>query len=167
MMVHLLCPGSHIGEEPSSPPHQPSLAPETWDRAVTLSLPSDVPQLLFPSLPPRPWPYTTLERGYDLVTGEQAPEKILRSVKGVFSSDIPEGRASEDIPEDATSWSLLAPSCCAGWGTRVLFAFDRPERLVHILQKEKVLSLIPSARRSSAKARTVCTESPPGLKRRA
>ncbi|MBZ3882330.1 Astrotactin-2 [Sciurus carolinensis] len=26
-----------------------------------------------------PWPYTTLERGYDLVTGEQAPEKILRS----------------------------------------------------------------------------------------
>lgn len=26
----------------------------------------------------RPWPYTTLERGYDLVTGEQAPEKILR-----------------------------------------------------------------------------------------
>ncbi|XP_030063066.1 astrotactin-2 isoform X1 [Microcaecilia unicolor] len=25
-----------------------------------------------------PWPYTTLERGYDLVTGEQAPEKILR-----------------------------------------------------------------------------------------
>ncbi|ELW70633.1 Astrotactin-2 [Tupaia chinensis] len=27
----------------------------------------------------RPWPYTTLERGYDLVTGEQAPEKILRS----------------------------------------------------------------------------------------
>jgi hypothetical protein len=28
----------------------------------------------------RPWPYTTLERGYDLVTGEQAPEKILRWV---------------------------------------------------------------------------------------
>ncbi|XP_059850268.1 astrotactin-2-like isoform X3 [Hypanus sabinus] len=27
----------------------------------------------------RPWPYTTLERGYDLVTGEQAPEKIFRS----------------------------------------------------------------------------------------
>ncbi|ETE60201.1 Astrotactin-2, partial [Ophiophagus hannah] len=27
-----------------------------------------------------PWPYTTLERGYDLVTGEQAPEKILRAV---------------------------------------------------------------------------------------
>ncbi|MGH0153124.1 UNVERIFIED_CONTAM: hypothetical protein FKN15_023932 [Acipenser sinensis] len=26
-----------------------------------------------------PWPYTTLERGYDLVTGEQAPEKIFRS----------------------------------------------------------------------------------------
>uniref|UniRef100_A0A6I8QJD6 Astrotactin 2 n=1 Tax=Xenopus tropicalis TaxID=8364 RepID=A0A6I8QJD6_XENTR len=26
-----------------------------------------------------PWPYNTLERGYDLVTGEQAPEKILRS----------------------------------------------------------------------------------------
>ncbi|KAM4661817.1 astrotactin-2 [Discoglossus pictus] len=25
-----------------------------------------------------PWPYSTLERGYDLVTGEQAPEKILR-----------------------------------------------------------------------------------------
>lgn len=32
----------------------------------------------FPLSPPRPWPYTTLERGYDLVTGEQAPEKILR-----------------------------------------------------------------------------------------
>ncbi|XP_078406460.1 astrotactin 2 isoform X5 [Cetorhinus maximus] len=27
----------------------------------------------------RPWPYTTLERGYDLVTGDQAPEKIFRS----------------------------------------------------------------------------------------
>ncbi|KAM8933983.1 astrotactin-2 isoform 2-T2 [Pelodytes ibericus] len=26
-----------------------------------------------------PWPYNTLERGYDLVTGEQAPERILRS----------------------------------------------------------------------------------------
>nr|XP_014345486.1 PREDICTED: astrotactin-2-like [Latimeria chalumnae] len=26
-----------------------------------------------------PWPYTTLERGYDLVTGEQAPEKIFRT----------------------------------------------------------------------------------------
>ncbi|KAM4695638.1 astrotactin-2 [Rhinophrynus dorsalis] len=27
-----------------------------------------------------PWPYNTLERGYDLVTGEQAPEKIFRSM---------------------------------------------------------------------------------------
>jgi hypothetical protein len=26
----------------------------------------------------RPWPYTNLEKGYDLVTGEQAPEKIFR-----------------------------------------------------------------------------------------
>ncbi|KAI5089101.1 astrotactin-1 isoform X2, partial [Silurus meridionalis] len=26
-----------------------------------------------------PWPYSNLERGYDLVTGEQAPEKIFRS----------------------------------------------------------------------------------------
>uniref|UniRef100_A0A8C8GD70 MACPF domain-containing protein n=2 Tax=Oncorhynchus tshawytscha TaxID=74940 RepID=A0A8C8GD70_ONCTS len=26
-----------------------------------------------------PWPYTNLEKGYDLVTGEQAPEKIFRS----------------------------------------------------------------------------------------
>ncbi|KAM9326548.1 astrotactin-2 [Gastrophryne carolinensis] len=26
-----------------------------------------------------PWPYNTLERGYDLVTGQQAPEKTLRS----------------------------------------------------------------------------------------
>ncbi|XP_043913867.1 astrotactin-2 isoform X2 [Protopterus annectens] len=26
-----------------------------------------------------PWPYTTLERGYDLVTGEQAPENIFRT----------------------------------------------------------------------------------------
>uniref|UniRef100_A0AAY4ASV8 Astrotactin 2 n=1 Tax=Denticeps clupeoides TaxID=299321 RepID=A0AAY4ASV8_9TELE len=26
-----------------------------------------------------PWPYTNLERGYDLVMGEQAPEKIFRS----------------------------------------------------------------------------------------
>ncbi|KAG7480456.1 hypothetical protein MATL_G00056280 [Megalops atlanticus] len=26
-----------------------------------------------------PWPYTNLERGYDLVTGEQAPEKIFRT----------------------------------------------------------------------------------------
>ncbi|XP_076139571.1 astrotactin-2 isoform X1 [Alosa pseudoharengus] len=26
-----------------------------------------------------PWPYTNLERGYDLVTGEQAPERIFRS----------------------------------------------------------------------------------------
>ncbi|KAG7270802.1 hypothetical protein CRUP_001536 [Coryphaenoides rupestris] len=25
-----------------------------------------------------PWPYTNLEKGYDLVTGEQAPEKIFR-----------------------------------------------------------------------------------------
>lgn len=40
----------------------------------------DVTQLLSPSWSPRPWPYTTLERGYDLVTGEQAPEKILRWV---------------------------------------------------------------------------------------
>lgn len=40
-----------------------------------------VPQLLSPSWSRRPWPYTTLERGYDLVTGEQAPEKILRWVK--------------------------------------------------------------------------------------
>ncbi|CAB1318524.1 unnamed protein product, partial [Coregonus sp. 'balchen'] len=24
-----------------------------------------------------PWPYTNLEKGYDLVTGEQAPEKIF------------------------------------------------------------------------------------------
>uniref|UniRef100_A0A6Q2YWK3 EGF-like domain-containing protein n=1 Tax=Esox lucius TaxID=8010 RepID=A0A6Q2YWK3_ESOLU len=26
-----------------------------------------------------PWPYTNLEKGYDIVTGEQAPEKIFRS----------------------------------------------------------------------------------------
>ncbi|KAL1274296.1 hypothetical protein QQF64_027110, partial [Cirrhinus molitorella] len=26
-----------------------------------------------------PWPYSNLEKGYDLVTGEQAPEKIFRS----------------------------------------------------------------------------------------
>uniref|UniRef100_A0A674MCF3 Astrotactin 2 n=1 Tax=Takifugu rubripes TaxID=31033 RepID=A0A674MCF3_TAKRU len=26
-----------------------------------------------------PWPYTNLEKGYDLVTGEQAPERIFRS----------------------------------------------------------------------------------------
>uniref|UniRef100_A0A672GE35 Astrotactin 2 n=1 Tax=Salarias fasciatus TaxID=181472 RepID=A0A672GE35_SALFA len=26
-----------------------------------------------------PWPYATLEKGYDLVTGEQAPERIFRS----------------------------------------------------------------------------------------
>ncbi|XP_051787894.1 astrotactin-2-like isoform X2 [Erpetoichthys calabaricus] len=26
-----------------------------------------------------PWPYTTLEKGYDLVTGEQPPEKIFRT----------------------------------------------------------------------------------------
>lgn len=25
-----------------------------------------------------PWPYTNLEKGYDLVTGEQAPERIFR-----------------------------------------------------------------------------------------
>ncbi|MFT7813726.1 hypothetical protein Z043-108277 [Arapaima gigas] len=25
-----------------------------------------------------PWPYSNLEKGYDLVTGEQAPEKIFR-----------------------------------------------------------------------------------------
>lgn len=43
-------------------------------------LAGDVTQLLSPSWSPRPWPYTTLERGYDLVTGEQAPEKILRWV---------------------------------------------------------------------------------------
>lgn len=73
MTVRLLCLGSYVGEEPGSPSHWPSLV-----AAVPLSLPHDVPQLLSPSLPPRPWPYTTLERGYDLVTGEQAPEKILR-----------------------------------------------------------------------------------------
>jgi len=78
MVVCSLCPGSHVGEEPGSPPHQLSLAAETRDQAVPLALLRDVPQPLFPSLPPRPWPYTTLERGYDLVTGEQAPEKILR-----------------------------------------------------------------------------------------
>ncbi|XP_042335216.1 astrotactin-2 isoform X2 [Sceloporus undulatus] len=31
-----------------------------------------------------PWPYTTLERGYDLVTGEQAPEKILSLGQGLW-----------------------------------------------------------------------------------
>ncbi|KAL0965496.1 hypothetical protein UPYG_G00282030 [Umbra pygmaea] len=30
-----------------------------------------------------PWPYTNLEKGYDLVTGEQAPEKIFRSSYGL------------------------------------------------------------------------------------
>lgn len=25
-----------------------------------------------------PWPYANLEKGYDLVTGEQAPERIFR-----------------------------------------------------------------------------------------
>lgn len=52
----------------------------TRDLVVLLSLLGDVTQLLSPSWSPRPWPYTTLERGYDLVTGEQAPEKILRWV---------------------------------------------------------------------------------------
>uniref|UniRef100_A0A8C9VR65 Astrotactin 2 n=1 Tax=Scleropages formosus TaxID=113540 RepID=A0A8C9VR65_SCLFO len=30
-----------------------------------------------------PWPYSNLEKGYDLVTGEQAPEKIFRSTYGL------------------------------------------------------------------------------------
>lgn len=33
---------------------------------------------LFLCLSLSPWPYSNLERGYDLVTGEQAPEKIFR-----------------------------------------------------------------------------------------
>lgn len=34
------------------------------------------PPLFFPS----PWPYANLEKGYDLVTGQQAPERIFRWV---------------------------------------------------------------------------------------
>lgn len=33
-----------------------------------------------PSLSSSPWPYANLEKGYDLVTGEQAPERIFRWV---------------------------------------------------------------------------------------
>lgn len=39
---------------------------------------TDVSALCPLLVPLSPWPYANLEKGYDLVTGEQAPERIFR-----------------------------------------------------------------------------------------
>ncbi|CAG12412.1 unnamed protein product [Tetraodon nigroviridis] len=45
-----------------------------------------------------PWPYTNLEKGYDLVTGEQAPERIFRQQKQhvtvTISAQLPVGTSN-------------------------------------------------------------------------
>ncbi|MEQ2240582.1 Astrotactin-2, partial [Ilyodon furcidens] len=35
-----------------------------------------------------PWPYANLEKGYDLVTGEQAPERIFRIAQGNLVEEL-------------------------------------------------------------------------------
>lgn len=66
--------------------------------------------LFFSSSSYRPWPYTTLERGYDLVTGEQAPEKILRWVENPVGHDAGEWSG---ILVGKCGYTSLADRTCA------------------------------------------------------
>lgn len=49
-----------------------------------------------------PWPYTNLERGYDLVTGQQAPERIFRWVQ---SSIIAPSALSQHISVNSRAFT--------------------------------------------------------------
>ncbi|XP_032564561.1 astrotactin-2-like [Chiroxiphia lanceolata] len=90
-----------------------------------------------------PWPYTTLERGYDLVTGEQAPEKILRSTYSLGQGLWLPVSKSFVVPPVELSINPLA-SC----KTDVLVTEDPADVRSVLHSSRPFISLTPLAQRS-------------------
>lgn len=99
-------------------------------------------------VPHSPWPYANLEKGYDLVTGEQAPERIFR-----WSSAAPPPPSS--IHLSICLWQLVifpgvcSEACghCSKEAQPVQLVRGRAVRLVlpsHVRLRKHTETILPS-----------------------